>query len=77
VSLSFRASWPRFRQRRISRRLKLARPGIQENQSFWIPAFAGKTDSDSRLVSELWFKDTRHRSENVIYNSFCLSRKEG
>jgi len=26
---SFRASWSRFRQRRISLRLKLARPGIQ------------------------------------------------
>jgi hypothetical protein len=32
---------------RISLRLKLARPGIQEIQDFWIPAFAGMTESDS------------------------------
>src|SRR4029453_9471333 len=41
--MSFRSSRSRFRQRRISLRLRLARPGIQEFQKRWIPASAGMT----------------------------------
>ena|SRR6266498_611980 len=46
IQTSFRASWPRFRQRRISLRLKLARPGIQGFQT-WMPGLRRHDDEET------------------------------
>jgi hypothetical protein len=54
--LSFRASWARFRQRRISLRLKLARPGIQEEGNL-DSRVRGNNDPDENTEVPNWLPE--------------------